>query len=617
MVALLLLLVTAAPSAAEWRRVDTPNFIVIGDVGANGLRDIALKFEGFRETLGRVLNSQVTATAVPTVVVVFPSERAFRPFMPKYEGRTVDVDGLFVPGQDVNYIAVNSSGGEESLAIVFHEYAHLMMANITRNLPTWLGEGLAEYYSTYQVVSGGKQAKLGMAVRSHIAELRNTTLLPLQQLLSVTHSSPLYNEGTRRSVFYAQSWALTHMLLMGQPSRAPQFAAYLSKLGSGVAAMDAWNQVFESKAIDEALRRYVQLGGYYYREYTFSEKLAALDVKPQALAALDAEAFLADFLLLQRRDAEARERIGKALGAGPGGAWSATVAALVDISNKDYTASEKRLFAVGDDADWFAAYRAGAAIADIAEERRETPKAEQLAAARRLFASAKNAGRDIPNATARLVTIELGRAEPPPASLRMAIERARLMAPGRPDYVFLHARVLAALGEFPSARSALAPLLAPAYPPELREAARSLMGYIVQREQFVADRARTAPADRKTASDAPARSDGPASAGGDAPASAGAFRPDFRRIGEGEQRLEGALERIECTKAGVTLHVRSSTGVVPVMSPDLNKVEFITYREDLAGSVTCGPVQGAPKVYVTWRADGVSKRVVAVEFLPK
>ena len=92
---LLLLLTTAAPSAAEWRRLDSPNFIVIGDVGGTTLRDIAIKFEGFRETLGRVLNSQVTATAVPTVVIVFPDDRAFRPFMPKYEGRSVDVGGLF------------------------------------------------------------------------------------------------------------------------------------------------------------------------------------------------------------------------------------------------------------------------------------------------------------------------------------------------------------------------------------------------------------------------------------------------------------------------------------------------------------------------------------------
>jgi hypothetical protein len=266
----------AAPSAAEWRRLDSPNFIVIGDVGANTLRDIAFKFEGFRETLGRVLNPQVTATAVPTVVIVFPHERAFRPFMPKYQGKTVEVGGLFASNQDVNYIALTSSGGDEALAVVFHEYAHLIMSNVARNLPAWLGEGLAEHYSTYEVAGGGKEAKLGLAVPFHLLELRNTTMLPLEQLLTVTRSSSLYNEGNRRSVFYAQSWALTHMLLLGQPSRAPQLAEYLSKLGSGIPAVDAWNQVFDSKVIEEALQRYVRLGGFYYRQYKFSEKLAAL-----------------------------------------------------------------------------------------------------------------------------------------------------------------------------------------------------------------------------------------------------------------------------------------------------------------------------------------------------
>ena len=611
---LLFLSTTAAPCAAEWRRLDSPNFIVIGDVGASTLRDIAVKFEGFRETLGRVLSSQVTATAVPTVVVVFPSDRAFKPFMPKFEGRTVDVDGLFVPGQDVNYIGVNSSGGDEALSVVFHEYAHLMMSNVTRNLPTWLGEGLAEYYSTYQVVDG-KRARLGIAVRSHIVELRDTTMLPLEQLLAVTHASPLYNEGSRRSVFYAQSWALTHMLLLGQPSRAQQFGTYLSTLDTGVSAMEAWKQVFDSKVIAEALLQYVRLGGFYYREYVFSEKLAAFDAKPLPLAPADAEAFLSDFLLGQRRTAEAQERLAKAPGAGPGTTWSATVAALVDIANKEYAAAEKRLFAVGADADWFAAYRAGAGIVDIAEDRREQPTSDQLAATRRLFAATRSAGREIPNATARLVTIELARAEPPPASLRVAIERARLMAPGRPDYVFLHARVLTELGEYPSARSALAQLLLPAYSQQIREAARSLMGYIVQREKIAAEMARLG--DRGASAAAPPGPDSLGNAGGSAGASTGGFRPVFRTIEKGEERFEGVLERIECAKTGVTLQVRTSDGLVPVTSPDMKTVEFITYRDDLAGSVGCGPVKGTPKVYVTWRADGPGKRAVAVEFLPQ
>ena len=640
-VAFLFLVLTAAPSAAEWRRLDTPNFIVVGDVGGSTLRDIAFKFEGFRETLGRVLNPQVTATAVPTVVIVFPNERAFRPFMPKYEGKTVEVGGLFARNQDVNYIALSNSAGDEALRIVFHEYAHLVMSNVARNIPAWLGEGLAEYYSTYEVADGGKQAKLGLAVPSHIVELRSTTMLRLEQLLNVTHSSSLYNEGSRRSVFYAQSWALTHMLLLGEPSRVPQLAQYLSKLGAGVPAMDAWNQVFDSKAIEEALQRYVLHAGFYYRQYKFSEKLAALDAKPQPLAALDAEAFLADFLLMQEREAEARERLAKALKAGGNSPWSSTAAALLDLSKKDHAAAEKRLLAV-DSTDWFAGYRAGTAFAEIVEERREAPKAEQVEAARRLLAAAPQAGRDLPNAAARLASIELASESAPPAALRTAMERARLMAPGRLDYVFLHARILAEQDAFPEARATLGHMLLPAYPENVRNAARELMGYIVRLEKYKADlAARTgarsaspvtgdaarsrAPAAAASNEAAPAakeaaRPDSPdAAPAGDTPpavGSGGGFRPDFRAVGAGEQRFEGVLDRIECVNGSVVLHVGTADGLVRVTAPRFQDVDFITYREDLTGRVTCGPVKGAPRVYVTWRADGDNKRVVAVEFLP-
>jgi hypothetical protein len=65
-------LLAAAPSAAEWKRLDTPNLIVVGDVSARELRDVATKFEGFRDTLRQVLSESATRAAVPTVVIVFP-----------------------------------------------------------------------------------------------------------------------------------------------------------------------------------------------------------------------------------------------------------------------------------------------------------------------------------------------------------------------------------------------------------------------------------------------------------------------------------------------------------------------------------------------------------------
>src|SRR5215204_6394248 len=136
-----IVLLAAAPAFAEWRRLDSPNFVVIGDVGGGTLRDVALRFEGFRETLTRVLSARATGTAVPTVVIVFPSDSAFRPFKPRYQGKPVDgVAGLFVGRRDISYIALVADGQEERLRVVFHEYAHLVTSNLTRNLPVWIAE---------------------------------------------------------------------------------------------------------------------------------------------------------------------------------------------------------------------------------------------------------------------------------------------------------------------------------------------------------------------------------------------------------------------------------------------------------------------------------------------
>ena len=51
-------------------------------------------------------------------------------------------------------------------------------------------------------------------------------LLPIEQLIRVDRNSSLYNEGDRRSVFYAQSWALAHMLLLGEPLRRQRVVSW-------------------------------------------------------------------------------------------------------------------------------------------------------------------------------------------------------------------------------------------------------------------------------------------------------------------------------------------------------------------------------------------------------
>jgi hypothetical protein len=635
---LVVLLSTAAtPCFAEWRRLDSPNFVVVGDAGAGALRDIAVKFEGFRETLSRVLTNRVTSTAVPTIVIVFDSDKAFTPFKPKYEGKTIELAGLFLGRPDVNYIALTTSGGDGAMRVVFHEYAHLIISNVGRNIPVWLDEGLAEYYSTYRVGGDGREAVLGAAIPSHLIQLNESTLLPLDQLLAVTQDSPMYNEGSRRSVFYAQAWALTHMLQLGEPRRTPQLGQFLSMVGQGVPAADAWSRVFGADSVERDLKSYVRRRVFSAYRYTFPEKFATFDATAAPLPPADAEAFLADFLIQQGRQQEAAERLSKALSAGAASAWTATVGAELDLSNKGYAAAEQRLLGLGPDVNWLTGYRAIATMADLVNERGEKPEQAQLAAARRLFAAAQRGGREVPNAVARFATLELASGEPPSPATASALQRAWSLAPGRVDYAFLDARVLVEQSAFLAARNVISPLMSPVYPRDIRDSARSFMGHILRLEAArsapAATAAPAAPAMEPPSSPAPERppsspapdtsgrppTPAPVRSSARTPAPLSAGQPIYRDLAAGERRVEAILESIECGTSRALFHVRTADGPMRFTAPRMDAVDYITYREDLKGNVGCGPLAAPARVYVTWRPGGDpdERTAVAIEFLPR
>jgi hypothetical protein len=601
----------ASPSLAEWRRVDSPNFVVIGDISARDLRDIAVKFEAFRQTLSRVLTERAISTAVPTVVIVFPHDRAFTPFKPKFQGKTIEVGGLFVPRHDINYIAIVSDGQPWRLPIVFHEYAHLVISNAGRSVPVWLGEGLAEYYSTFDLSHDRREALLGLVPENRLEHLNETTMLPLDTLLTVDHDSPLYNEGNRRSTFYAQAWALTHLLLQGNPSRTPQLVAYLDNLSQGVAPKQAWQQAFGSQDLARELQTYVRQQAFRATRYRFAEQLATFDAAAAAMAPAEVQAYLAEFLIHQQRFNEAADRLAAGAKIDAGNVRLGTATVLLDIVKQDVAAADARARALAKPQDWLAAYLAGIALADLTERQAGRPAPERIDAARTYFGIARASRPEFPNALARMADIELRGSGVPSADVRAAIARARALAPGRHDYTLLHAQVLARQSEFATARAVLGPLLSSQYPKDVRESARSLMARIVEVESArlvksggVAGVSTTAPVERP----------------GTDLLSTPTSRPVFRQLRPGEERLEGTLERIDCGAGPVVFHLSTTTGRTTVTAARLNEVEFITYRSDLTGSVECGGFREPLPVIVTWRpAPGApaARIVVAIEFPPK
>lgn len=611
--ALLCLLACLAPAnaAAEWRRLDTPNFVVIGDASEGDLRNIAVQFEGFRETLGRVLSAKATATAVPTVVIVFPHERAFTPYKPLYNGKPVDAAGVFYAGREANYITLVNNFRDGRLRVLFHEYAHLMISNTVMKMPTWLNEGLAEYYSTYDPVRDGREAVIGRPIESHLQRLAEGRLLPLNELITVGPDSSLYNEGERRSVFYAQSWALTHMLLHGEPARVNELGVFINAVQTGVPAPEAWRQAFGDVDLERAVQQYIRRFSFRAYRYKFSQGSTRVDGVARVLPQSDVAAFLTGLRLRQQRVDDAEALANAALEKDSAHAHANVARAQVELAKGAKDAAAARLTSIGAAEDWFVRYAAGTALTESMQDERDVP-VDRLSAARAHLTTVGRT-REIPNALADLVTLDVLAPGGATKETRTAIERARALAPGRHDYVLLHARVLAELKEFAPARGVLGPLMRPDVPEHVRGVAKNWMGAILRMEE----QHRMIEASRAAAPPASSRPAGERAGPG---VETARLEPAFRPLEAGEQRLEGTLERIACAAGGaVTFHLRTATGAETLQAPKFDAVDLITFRDDLSGRVGCGPLKAAMPVYATWRpGDRPGTRIaVAIEFLPR
>src|SRR5215218_5687178 len=101
LVAALLLLLAAQAAAAKdtWTSVRSQNFYLVGNASEKEIRQVAARLEQFRHVF-----TQATFNApVPTTVVVFKNDGAYKPFKPLADGKVVEVGGYFMPGDDVNY----------------------------------------------------------------------------------------------------------------------------------------------------------------------------------------------------------------------------------------------------------------------------------------------------------------------------------------------------------------------------------------------------------------------------------------------------------------------------------------------------------------------------------
>jgi Tfp pilus assembly protein PilF len=259
------------PSADEWKAITAGEFRIYSNASDRATKDIAANLLRMREAIGKITRLNVHAP-VPTYVFIFKNERSFAPYRDAlFQKKNASVSGVFSSSRNANFIIFDSSAEQGADRVVYHELTHYFLRNTTPDLPLWVDEGLAEYYSSFEV-SGGK-ISIGRPIVAHVQWLREHTPLPLAEHFAVTQKSPDYSEGTRQGSFYAQSWALIHYLLTGEDAKRKQLAQFLANLRSGQSNDEAFRSAFgiEYKILEAELRAYLGKKMMAYVTYDFAE----------------------------------------------------------------------------------------------------------------------------------------------------------------------------------------------------------------------------------------------------------------------------------------------------------------------------------------------------------
>jgi tetratricopeptide (TPR) repeat protein len=316
-----LLLLCASAEGRGWTSVQSENFVVVSNAGAAEARSAAVRLEELRAIFSRLRAQDGFDVSIPVTVVLFQNEGDYEFFKPVYGGDLRrDVAGYFQYSADVNYIALSRSGsGHDPFTVLFHEYIHALVRNNYAGAPIWFNEGLAQYYSEFELSADRRRVLVGRALAHRLDDLARGQLLPLGTLLSVDVTSAHYQQQDKHALFYAQSWAFVHYLLSDPRGvRQAQLARYLELASGGASVEENFREAFKVGfgQMEVALSAYVRAG--HYREHSESldaplPPAAGAKLSSRALTDAEAQAVLGDLLLHTNRPEDAEEYLARAL----------------------------------------------------------------------------------------------------------------------------------------------------------------------------------------------------------------------------------------------------------------------------------------------------------------
>jgi tetratricopeptide (TPR) repeat protein len=239
-----------APAAPKdpWLLIKSANFELFTTAGERSGRDLIKHFEQVRSFFTQAFGARL-ALGKPARIIAFRSEKEYRPYRPN-EFATA----FYQPGAEHDFI-VMQSGSSDHYDVAVHEFTHLMIHQSALSVPVWLNEGMAELYSN--LAPSGSKIVVGNVIAGRVQTLLHEKWIDLRVLVAVDHTSPLYGEKSKAGMFYAESWALVHMLNLDAAYR-PRLRAMVEALKDGDTAQ-AFDRAYGKpiERVQDDLRAYL------------------------------------------------------------------------------------------------------------------------------------------------------------------------------------------------------------------------------------------------------------------------------------------------------------------------------------------------------------------------
>jgi tetratricopeptide (TPR) repeat protein len=301
---------SASASTEQWVEVRSPHFTVLTDSNEKQARHIADQFERMRWMFQTLFPKAIVDPVSPIVILAAKNGKSFQSLEPAAYLATgqIKLGGLFMRTPDKNYVLLRLDAEyEHPFAAVYHEYTHLQFSDSSAWIPLWLNEGTAMFFQNTEIRN--KDVLIGEPSEDDVLYLRKNRLIPLDVLFKVDAKSPYYHEEQKGSVFYAESWALTHYLNVTDHQkgthRMDNYMALVSRHEDPVIAAE--KSFGDLKQLKSALEEYIQRSVYMH--FILSSAAAPIDESAytaRTLTQVESDTVRADFLASVQRVTDAR-----------------------------------------------------------------------------------------------------------------------------------------------------------------------------------------------------------------------------------------------------------------------------------------------------------------------